>query len=165
MTVVVDFFGWSKHQGSLLTFAFYITNTFGRLTGIVLSRFIDPFSALLISSIVALVALTILAIGYAWHSVIVWVTSCILGFVISTGFGNIVSLAYQYGIRGKGPSVMVTWGYVGMSAIPAIVGLLIRRFHENSLIFTCLVAAVTQFIMLVVIKCTKLMCKKSSYIV
>ncbi|XP_060598822.1 sodium-dependent glucose transporter 1C-like [Ruditapes philippinarum] len=148
MSFLVSERKWSKAMGSVASSVFWITFGIGRLSGIVIIKFISMSSMILIFSSTCLSGAVIFLLAVIFDQVILeWMSIGVIGFGMSVLFGlpflwlskNVCTLT------GKMASIFFIFHCVGTMGVPILVRYLIDKVSQMWFIYSNIFLSFSMF--------------------
>lgn len=142
MTFILIQLKWSKARGSTASSLFWVAFTTGRLTGIVIVKFVNSSVTIIVFMIMVTLGVILFLTAAVFNTnSLVWVSIVVIGYGMSVIFGSVFSWLSQniWTLTGKMTSIFFTLMCIGNMGIPLLVGYLMDRISPMWFIYSCLV--------------------------
>ncbi|XP_045169882.2 sodium-dependent glucose transporter 1A-like [Mercenaria mercenaria] len=149
MTFVISEIEWSKAKGSTASSAFWIAFATGRLSGIILVKFVNiSIMILIFSSILTLGAVLFFLAVMFGKTFLVWVSVGVIGYGMSVIFSLVFSWLSQNirTLTGKMTSIFFVFMCIGTMVIPILVGYLMDKISQMWFIYSLLILSTAMFV-------------------
>lgn len=123
MTFTVNFMGWTKDKGAIVTAIFWGSLAAGRGFSIFIANCFRPTCMLAVDISLMLIGSVLLSFGISYYSSILWIGTLTLGFGMSSMFPTAVSWVDQhFKMTGKSTAVLVMGSAMGQMVVPVTTG-------------------------------------------
>lgn len=154
MTFIITKVGWSKAQGSQANSTFWIAFAAGRLSGILIVKYLRL-------SLVILVFFSLITTGAVllWSAVVyentplVWVSIAVVGYGMSVIFASMFSWLSENirRLTGKMASILFIFLSVGAMLIPILEGYLMDKVSQMWFVYSLLILSIIMTIVFIIV--------------
>ncbi|XP_061182677.1 uncharacterized protein LOC133191035 [Saccostrea echinata] len=153
MTFIVNFMGWTKDKGAIVTAIFWGSLAAGRGFSIFIANCFRPTCMLLVDISLMLIGSSLLSFGISYYDAILWIGTLTLGFGMSSLFPTAVSWVDQYfKMTGKSTAVLVMGSAMGQMIVPVTTGYFYEHYLKMSLMYACLALSVLLSVLFLVMQ-------------
>ncbi|XP_052695012.1 uncharacterized protein LOC128173369 [Crassostrea angulata] len=153
MTFTVNFMGWTKDKGAIVTAIFWGSLAAGRGFSIFIANCFRPSCMLAVDISLMLIGSVLLSFGISYYSSILWIGTLTLGFGMSSMFPTAVSWVDQhFKMTGKSTAVLVMGSAMGQMVVPVTTGYFYEYHLKMSLMYACLSLSVLLSILFVLMQ-------------
>lgn len=153
MTFTVNFMGWTKDKGAIVTAIFWGSLAAGRGFSIFIANCFRPTCMLSVDISLMLVGSVLLSFGISYHSSVLWIGTLTLGFGMSSMFPTAVSWVDQhFKMTGKSTAILVMGSAMGQMVVPVTTGYFYEYYLKMSLMYACLSLSVLLSILFVLMQ-------------
>lgn len=153
MTFTVNFMGWTKDKGAIVTAIFWGSLAAGRGFSIFIANCFRPTCMLAVDVSLMLIGSVLLSFGISYYSSILWIGTLTLGFGMSSMFPTAVSWVDQhFKMTGKSTAILVMGSAMGQMVVPVTTGYFYEYYFKMSLMYACLSLSVLLSILFVLMQ-------------
>lgn len=153
MTFTVNFMGWTKDKGAIVTAIFWGSLAAGRGFSIFIANCFRPTCMLAVDISLMLIGSVLLSFGISYYSSILWIGTLTLGFGMSSMFPTAVSWVDQhFKMTGKSTAILVMGSAMGQMVVPVTTGYFYEYYLKMSLMYACLSLSVLLSILFVLMQ-------------
>lgn len=153
MTFTVNFMGWTKDKGAIVTAIFWGSLAAGRGFSIFIANCFRPTCMLAVDVSLMLIGSVLLSFGISYYSSILWIGTLTLGFGMSSMFPTAVSWVDQhFKMTGKSTAILVMGSAMGQMVVPVTTGYFYEYYLKMSLMYACLSLSVLLSILFVLMQ-------------
>lgn len=153
MTFTVNFKGWTKDKGAIVTAIFWGSLAAGRGFSIFIANCFRPTCMLAIDLCLMLIGSALLSFGISYYDAVLWIGTLTLGFGMSSMFPTAISWIDQYfKMTGKSTAVLVMGSAMGQMIVPVTTGYFYEYYLKMSLMYSCLALSILLSVLFVIMQ-------------
>ena len=153
MSFAVEYLGWSKARGTVLTSVFWGSFAAGRGMAIFLSKCLTPAIMLIGDLVLTNLSLIGLVMALDSNHIMLWFCTATLGVSMASIFPSGISWAETYmQLTGKSTAVLVVGSALGEMSLPALTGFLFQLKSPMFLMYVMLAGAIMCIVVYIIMQ-------------